>query len=707
MSIVSLLESRALTGLLVTLAAQSILISILGILILKWLARKPAPVRGLVCAGAMAALCLVFVVSIGFQRAGVAWYKSDLTDVWKTPLSDDKPMPEAQTTSTASPVMAPASTAPNPLENSHPMRMPVKANLLINAFGLIWVGGFVFLLLKLCYGLIFLQGFRFGLVQMMDRKFDSLVKNVAAGVFRKNRLPELYTSPKMESPITLGLLNPIVILPEKLQETLSENELKSILLHELAHIYHYDHVIGVIKRIVLAAHWWNPLAYRINAEHDLAREEVSDNYVLSELDPKEYSQCLAALAEKVSLISSFPAAAGMAGRRFNLVKRVENILSKKRSLAMRTSLNLKLMTFTVCAILTFFIAGLHGQVDTGTTSVVAIIPPSPQTSNNTIFLQMEGRKLTPEQAAELEKAVAQNPDDLKSQTLLLSYYFSKKYTNESQRDEAVFKKIEQTILWLIQNHPEVEVLGSPEGQIDIMQPNYAEGARLWKEQLLKRPNDLKILWNAGKYFMHGDLDLAINCYQKGKALDLENAAKWDRQLGQFYKFKMKKGPAGEAPALANEALSSLESAHAESNVMERNALLPDIAKAALAAGDTDKAVNYANQMLAASGEGWNKGNMIYYGNFVLGMVAVKNGDLESAEKYLLQAGDTPGSPQLNSFGPNMSLAKELLERGKRDTVLAFLKKCLKFWTISISPCSKWIQQIEEGQMPDFRMNLNY
>lgn len=108
----------------------------------------------------------------------------------------------------------------------------------------------------------------------------------------------------MESPITIGLLNPIVIIPERLYGTLSENELKSVLLHELAHLYHHDHVVGVIKRIVLAAYWWNPLAYRINAEHDMAREEVSDNFVLSQLNPKEYSQCLATLAEKVSLISS-------------------------------------------------------------------------------------------------------------------------------------------------------------------------------------------------------------------------------------------------------------------------------------------------------------------------------------------------------------------------------------------------------------------
>jgi beta-lactamase regulating signal transducer with metallopeptidase domain len=705
MSIASLLESPALTSLLVTLAAQSILISILGMLAMKWLGRKSAPVRGLVCAGAIAALCLVFVVSIGFQMSGVSWHKSDLNEIWeKAPAQNNRPMPEPQTAVTPR-VQTPSSPAVVVLDNSKRMRMYRSAGLFINAFGFIWAGGFLFLLLKLGYGLVFLQGFRFGLARVEDGKFDGLVQAVA-GAFRKKRLPELYTSPKMESPITIGLLNPIVILPEKLQSTLSETELKSILLHELAHIYHFDHVVGVIKRIVLAAHWWNPLAYRINAEHDMAREEVSDNYVLSELNPKEYSQCLAALAEKVSLISSFPAAAGMAGRRFSLVKRVETILSQKRSLAMRTSLNLKLMTFAVCAILTLFIAGLHGQVNTETTGIAAVIPQSPKTATPSItVLQMEGRKLSPEQVAILEKVEAENPDDLKIQTLLLSYYFSNKY-KDSKLDEAIANKAEQTVLRLIRNHPEAEALGSPEGQIDPFRTNYAEGERLWKAHLLQRPNELKILWNAGNFFIQTDIDLTINCYKKGRNLDLENAASWDRQLGLFYKLKMRRSSADESPSLADEALSSLESAHAETNVQQRSYLLPDLAKAALATDQLEKAAEYADQMLATT-ESMFKGDLVYNGNFVLGMIAVKKGDIEAAEKYLLAAGDTTGSPVLNSFGPNMSLAKELLDRGRRDTVLTFLKKCYLFWNKSTSPCGKWIQELEEGKKPDFRRNLNY
>ena len=696
MSAVPMLGSPALASLVVTLAGQSILISILGMLAVKCMARNPAAIRGLVCAGAIAALCLVLVISIGFQWSGVAWYKPDLAGLLTRPsISGDKPLPNAQPAVSSS-VQAPRSTVTNGLGSRRTLRMPVKADLYINAFGLIWMTGFLFLLLKLGYGLIFLQGFKFALVRVADHKFDDLVRTVA-GAFRKSRLPELYTSPNVESPITIGLLNPIVIIPEKLYGTMSENELKSILFHELAHIYHYDHVLGVIKRIVLAAYWWNPLAHRINAEHDRAREEVSDNHVLSALNPKEYSQCLAALAEKVTLVSSFPAAAGMAGCRFNLVKRVEDILSKKRSLAVRASLNLKLTTSAVCSILTLFIAGVHGQVGTGQTGIIGGSLESPQTpSLEAMMLEREGRHLSSEQVAMLEKAVAQNPDDLRSQSLLLSYYFSKRFRDKRQ----------QTVFWLIQHHPRATVLSFPEGELDPTREN-AEGSRLWNEQLQQYPDDPAIMWNAGKSFMRHDIDIAIDLFNKGKNLDPQNSAVWYRELGHFYRLKAMSSPAQQGSALASQALNSYENAQAGSKVEDRRYLLPDMAKAALEAGQLDKAADYANQMLAATGDDWNKGNMIYYGNFVLGMLAVRKGDLRTAENYLLAAGDTPGSPQLNSFGPNMRLANELLDRGRKDAVLTFLKKCLKFWTISTSPCSRWIQEMEKGQTPDFRMNLNY
>lgn len=107
---------------------------------------------------------------------------------------------------------------------------------------------------------------------------------------------------------------------------------------------------------------------------------------------------------------------------------------------------------------------------------------------------------------------------------------------------------------------------------------------------------------------------------------------------------------------------------------------------------------------------WNYGNAIHHANLMLGRIALKEGNVKLAKSFLLKAGQTPGSPQLNSFGPNMLLAKELLELGETDVVLEYLELCAKFWQPQFQQMwgfQEWKKQIENGQLPDFKANLYY
>ena len=131
---------------------------------------------------------------------------------------------------------------------------------------------------------------------------------------------------------------------------------------------------------------------------------------------------------------------------------------------------------------------------------------------------------------------------------------------------------------------------------------------------------------------------------------------------------------------------------------------------ALEAGDLARAEQYANELLKDAQEdksSWNYGNAIHKGNIVLGRVALRRGDIEGAKQHLLAAGDVSGSPQLDSFGPNMTLAKELLEKGERETVIAYLQACAKFWKMGRDEVQNWIATIKGGGTPDFGGNLSY
>ena len=73
----------------------------------------------------------------------------------------------------------------------------------------------------------------------------------------------------------------------------------------------------------------------------------------------------------------------------------------------------------------------------------------------------------------------------------------------------------------------------------------------------------------------------------------------------------------------------------------------------------------------------------------------------------LESGKTKGSPNLNSFGPNMSLAKELLELGERDAVLEYLDLCGRFWKSGSDSIDQWKEEMARGEIPAFGPNLVY
>jgi len=85
---------------------------------------------------------------------------------------------------------------------------------------------------------------------------------------------------------------------------------------------------------------------------------------------------------------------------------------------------------------------------------------------------------------------------------------------------------------------------------------------------------------------------------------------------------------------------------------------------------------------------------------------LKAGNIEEAGSYLLAAAETSSSPQLNSFGPNMLLAKELLEQGEQDIVLEYLELCGKFWK-KTDKLKRWAATVRGGGIPEFGGNLAY
>ena len=136
----------------------------------------------------------------------------------------------------------------------------------------------------------------------------------------------------------------------------------------------------------------------------------------------------------------------------------------------------------------------------------------------------------------------------------------------------------------------------------------------------------------------------------------------------------------------------------------------EIAPLAFNAGDQVMAGMYAKDLLIQAEsmkDDWDYGNAVHTANLVLGRIALAAGDIDEAKRLLLLAGKTPGSPQLESFGPDMLFAKELLEKGEKDVVIQYFTLCSAFWKMDDGKLAQWKTEVQNNEIPDFGPNVRY
>jgi len=85
------------------------------------------------------------------------------------------------------------------------------------------------------------------------------------------------------SPAICGVLRPVILIPPGLAENLDGAEMRSVLLHELAHYKRGDLWVSHAQILLQIVYWYNPLVWLANASIRRAREQAVDEMVLVEM----------------------------------------------------------------------------------------------------------------------------------------------------------------------------------------------------------------------------------------------------------------------------------------------------------------------------------------------------------------------------------------------------------------------------------------
>jgi beta-lactamase regulating signal transducer with metallopeptidase domain len=120
--------------------------------------------------------------------------------------------------------------------------------------------------------------------------FEDSGRRLAAG------LPELRESSAIQSPVIVGALRPVLLLPENFIHH-TQDEAQAVFYHELAHVCRHDYFVNLICRLAALPVVWHPAIYSVQQRIRRTREMICDEIAAREMQSEiGYAKCLLAMA---------------------------------------------------------------------------------------------------------------------------------------------------------------------------------------------------------------------------------------------------------------------------------------------------------------------------------------------------------------------------------------------------------------------------
>jgi len=468
-------------------------------------------------------------------------------------------------------------------------------------------------------------------------------------------------------PAVVGLLRPVMVVPEHFATHWRDAVHGPLVLHELVHLARRDHWISLAVTVTRIGYFFHPLVWLATSRLLRERERVCDDAVVGHLGASA-APYVRALCHHALALPGRRSATGLgtslARGRSDLMRRIERMVAPGYRQAGRWAV---LGVLLVAALL---LAVASGRAGTGGEGRGADPPGSEAGASSITGLY-----------GALERALGKPGGQEVAASLALR---------------------------LVRDHPAMPAEAASDCVVAVYDSGLEARVRdLWLRHLQDRPDELAVLRNAATFFQWSDGDLAESLLERGRALDPESWW-WESRLGALRLRRAGTAPPERSRALLETAHDDLLAALAlDPPAAARVPLLGEAAGVALRLGRLDEAESLARRQLdgaSALAGTWSYGNVLHASRSTLGEVALRRGDLDRAGDWLLAAADVPSTPQLASFGPRMALAEELLRRGRSEPVLRYLKACAVFWKSDRGRLDRWAAEIRAGRIPDFGGN---
>lgn len=186
----------------------------------------------------------------------------------------------------------------------------------------IWLIGSPLLLLLVYSGLTGAQRLRRQSQPLPERWVQELANRLKS-TLRIGRTVAIAINERVTSPVLIGVVKPLILLPPALIGACTTEQIEMILLHELAHIRRWDPWVNLFQEIVQCLLFFHPAVWIVSRWIRIERENCCDEIVLQQTgNPEAYAETLAYLA----MPEDYPRIPVLAMARHPLVNRIRHIL---------------------------------------------------------------------------------------------------------------------------------------------------------------------------------------------------------------------------------------------------------------------------------------------------------------------------------------------------------------------------------------------
>ena len=219
-----------------------------------------------------------------------------------------------------------ASTLPGDSPPSYDIgtAVPSPATEHISTFEILWLVGV--LLLAIYFSISYFRSMRKFRMSIPDN--TPYIQNWLTA-HQISRPLAVRSSDLISSPLTYGILHPVILLPKKLDRN-DQAALKYVLTHEYVHIRRFDAITKILFAAVLCIHWFNPFVWVMYVLANRDMELSCDAWVIRMMGAKNRSSYALMLIKMEERRNGMSALCSHFGKNA-ITERIEAIMKFKKT----------------------------------------------------------------------------------------------------------------------------------------------------------------------------------------------------------------------------------------------------------------------------------------------------------------------------------------------------------------------------------------